>query len=220
MAVSQLYPDLLDDNEREAPISSFDYVPRFLSGEDESVSAAERGTATHTFMQFFDFDRVDKYGVEKEAEYLAENGFIFESDLKKIDVRGIKRFFDSDIAKSMRSAKKIWREKRFILAFDAEGFTLDEQLKEKLKGEKMLVQGVIDCAYEDGDGKIVLIDYKTDHFARGTPREEIINTLRERHMRQLTYYKKACRELFGEVSHVYVYSFALGDTVEIFTEDK
>ena len=218
-AVSKLYPDLLDENETEAPTCSFDYVPRFLSDGGEEVSAAERGTATHTFMQFFDFDRVKAHGVRAEAEYLAENGFIFKDDLKKIDFRGVERFFDSDIAQKMRKATKIWREKRFILAFDASGFTEDDALREKLKGEKMLVQGVIDCAYEDDDGKIVLIDYKTDHFKRGTPREEIISTLADRHKRQMTYYKKACAELFGEVSHVYIYSFAVGDTVEINTED-
>ena len=215
VAVSDLYPDLLDDGEEEVKEAKFDYLPRFLSEEDEYVTAAERGTATHTFMQFFDFDRAEKDGVRAEIEYLARRKFIYDTDVSKIDVRGIERFLRSDVAKKIRSAKEVWREKRFILSFDAKDFSEREETREALGDEKLLVQGVIDCAYRDGDGKIVVIDYKTDHFKRGTPREEIEKTLRERHTRQLMYYKKACDMLFGEVSRVLIYSFALGDTVEI-----
>ena len=215
VAVSDLYPDLLDDGEEEVKEAKFDYVPRFLSEEDEYVTAAERGTATHTFMQFFDFDRAEKNGVRAEIEYLAERKFIYDSDVSKIDVRGIERFLRSDIAKKIKSAGEVWREKRFILSFDAKDFSEREETRSALGDEKLLVQGVIDCAYRDGDGKIVVIDYKTDHFKRGTPRDEIEKTLRERHTRQLMYYKKACDMLFGEVKSVLIYSFALGDTVEI-----
>ena len=216
VAVSDLYPDLLDDGEEEIKEAKFDYVPRFLAGDDEYVTAAERGTATHTFMQFFDFDRVEKDGVRAEIEYLARHKFIFDTDKKKIDVRGIEMFLRSDIAKKIRNAKKIWREKRFILSLDAADFSMNDETKAALGDEKLLVQGVIDCAYLDDDGKIVVVDYKTDHFARGTARDVIEKTLIERHTRQLMYYKTACDKLFGEVKSVLVYSFAIGDTVEIF----
>ncbi|MBO4429299.1 MAG: UvrD-helicase domain-containing protein, partial [Clostridia bacterium] len=215
VAVSRLYPDMLDDSETEVKTASFDYVPRFLASEDEGSTAAERGTATHTFMQFFDFGRVEQYGVKREIKYLAEKKFIFDSDVDKIDVRGLERFFKSDLAKKIRASSEVLREKRFMMSFPAEEFTSSDELKTKLEDEKLLVQGVIDCAYRDEDGKLVLIDYKTDHFKRGTPREEIEKTLRERHTRQLGYYRRACEEMFGEVSHVYIYSFALGDVVEI-----
>lgn len=220
VAVSELYPDLLDEGEEEIKEASFDYVPRFLAGTDDDATAAERGTATHTFMQFFDFDRVEKNGVRAEIEYLAERKFIFDADVPKIDVRGAEMFFRSELAKKIKSAKEVWREKRFILSFDADEFTKDETTRAALKGEKLLVQGVIDCAYRDGDGKIVVIDYKTDHFKRGTPRAEIESVLRERHTRQLMYYKKACEMLFGEVSRVLIYSFAINGTVEIYGGQK
>jgi len=215
VAVSRLYPDLLDESETEEKTASFDYVPRFLSGDDDGATAAERGTATHTFMQFFDFDRVEKNGVDGEIRYLKENKFIFESDAEKIDIKGLEKFFRSDMAKKIRSSREVFREKRFMLAFPADEFTESAELKSKLKHENLLVQGVIDCLYRDDDGKFVLVDYKTDHFAKGTAREEMEKVLRERHTRQLTYYKKACQTLFGDVSHVYIYSFALGGTVEI-----
>ena len=60
-------------------------------------------------------------------------------------------------------------------------------------------------------------DYKTDSFRRGTDAEYIRETLRRRHRLQLGYYKYACEKMFGKpVSHVFIYSFALGDAVEIY----
>lgn len=217
-AVSDLFPGMLDDdgaardNDDE---ESFSHVPRFISEQDDE-SASRRGTATHTFMQFFDFDRVKNHGVNGEIRYLVEQKFLFCDDAELIDKRALEKFFSSPLAQKMRNAKRIFREKRFIIGLDASLFTDDDELKKSLDGEEMLVQGVIDCAFEDEDGKITVVDYKTDHFKRGTPRDEIEKTLISRHSRQLGYYREACRAMFGEVRHVYVYSFAIGDTVEIF----
>lgn len=217
MSVSKLYPEMLDENDddmKTASESDFGYMPQFLREESGGATAAERGTATHTFMQFFDFDRVYSNGVRTEVEYLASKRFIYPDDVSRIDVRGLERFFASPLAKSMREAREIYREKRFMLNIPAEEFTSDEKLKIELSGESLLVQGVIDCVYRASDG-LVLVDYKTDSFKRGTPREEIESVLRERHSKQLMYYKRACNELFGKIEHVYIYSFALGDVVEI-----
>ena len=96
-------------------------------------------------------------------------------------------------------------------------FTEDEKKKKLYAGEEVLVQGVIDCVIFDKNGEAVLIDYKTDSFRRGTDAEYIRETLRRRHRLQLGYYKYACEKMFGKpVSHVFIYSFALGDAVEIY----
>ena len=221
MSVSRLYPEMLDEKDDEmktAENSDINYMPQFLREESDGSTAAERGTATHTFMQFFDFDRVYKNGVLAEMEYLAAKRFIYPEDVSRIDVRGLERFFASPLAQSMREASEIYREKRFMLNIPAEEFTSDEQLRAELSGEALLVQGVIDCVYRADDG-LVLVDYKTDRFPRGMPREEIVSIMTERHSRQLAYYKRACTELFGKIDHVYIYSFALGDVIEILKED-
>ena len=215
VAVSNLYPDLLDEGETQIESSELTYTPRFLSAEDEEFTAAERGIATHTFMQFFDFERVKNHGVKGEIEYLAEHKFIFDADVPKINVYKLDKFFGSELARRMRESKRVIREKRFMLSFPASDFTEDEVLRERLVDESLLVQGVIDCVFEDDDGKYVLVDYKTDSFPRTVPREEIIKTMKQRHSRQLGYYKRACERLFGEISRIYIYSFALDDVIEL-----
>jgi ATP-dependent helicase/nuclease subunit A len=131
-----------------------------------------------------------------------------------MDVPRLEEFFRSDLAKKIMASPHVFREKRFMIKFPARLFTEDGVgIPED---EKILVQGVIDCAFVDENGELILADYKTDFFGRGTPRGFIEKTLRERHSRQLGYYKLACETLFGKLPmHTYIYSFALNDTVEI-----
>jgi len=46
---------------------------------------------------------------------------------------------------------------------------------EACHGETLLLQGVVDCYFEEPDG-IVLVDYKTDYVAPGN-----VETIRERY---------------------------------------
>ncbi len=219
LSVSALYPTILDEADTGEMLSEdMDVamtVPNFLlREEDENITAAQKGTAMHTFMQFCDFERVLQNGVRAEIEYLANKKFIFESDKEKMDVRRLEAFFRSDLAKKIMSSSDVFREKRFMIKFPAHLFTEDGAgIPEN---EKILVQGVIDCAFLDENGELILVDYKTDFFREGTPRAFVEKTLKERHGRQLGYYKLACETLFGKLpAHTYVYSFALNDTVQI-----
>ncbi|MGN1095549.1 MAG: PD-(D/E)XK nuclease family protein, partial [Eubacteriales bacterium] len=221
LSVSRLYPDVLDDDgsldisdigEEKTSVP----VPKFLLSEEEGRDSAAAGSATHLFMQFFDFDSVEKLGIDGETERLVREKFIFAADAALIEKRALSRFFESDLAKMMRKSKRIYREKRFIINYPAENFTKEDEKKLSLSGETLLVQGIIDCAFFDENGKLILVDYKTDHFARGTPPDEAEKILKERHSRQIGYYKYACSEMFGaECDHAYIYSFALNKTIEI-----
>ena len=219
LSVSELYPTILDEADRGAELSEdVDLtmtVPNFLLREkDETVTAAQKGTAMHTFMQFCDFDRVLKNGVSAEIDYLASKRFIFEADKEKMDVRRLEAFFQSTLAEQIMASDEVFREKRFMIKFPANLFTEDSS--DIPENEKILVQGVIDCAFIDGNGELILVDYKTDFFSKGTSRAFVEKTLRARHSRQLGYYKLACETMFGKLpAHTYIYSFALNDTVEI-----
>ncbi len=219
LSVSKLNPTVLDEPDDSAEISDVPTVtsmPNFLRKEEDSlITAAERGTAMHTFMQFCDFGRVRADGVEKEISRLAEEQFIFETDKAKMNVRKLERFFESSLAAAIFASERVYREKRFILKYPARLFS-DAEDKDVLENEEVLVQGVIDCAFYDKDNELVLVDYKTDFFPRGTPRNKIEAVLRERHSRQLGYYQFACEKIFGVFpKHTFVYAFALDDTVEI-----
>ena len=223
LSVSRLRPDALDEEDNslhtdeelaesapaEAP------VPKFMLTEERAPGGAERGNATHLFMQFFDFASVDENGIEAEIERLEKNKFIFPGDAVLINRYALKRFFSGELAKQMRKSKRIYREKRFIINYPAENFSENEEMQNDLRGEKLLVQGIIDCAFFDENGELILVDYKTDSFPN-TPADEAERILIERHSRQIGYYRRACLEMFGvQCAHAYIYSFALNKTIEI-----
>ena len=82
--------------------------------------------------------------------------------------------------------------------------------------EELLVQGVIDCFFFDSEGKVWLVDYKTDHFPKNTPENEVENELIRRHKEQMYYYRLALGRLCGrEVSYTRIYSFHLGRSVSL-----
>ena len=219
LAVSKLYPAVLDEYTTETePIAPAMYVkPKFLLPEQERATGAERGTATHTFMQFCDFNNVSNNGVENELARLTEKGYIDKRNSSLVNVEKIKEFFKGQLFNSLLNAKKVWRERRFNIKLSASDFTQNTELKEKYADESILVQGVIDLLFVDENDNLVLADYKTDWFSD----KDIISgnaekILIERHKTQLSYYAEACEKMFGKkVDRILIYSFALGKTIEI-----
>ncbi len=218
LSVSRLYPDVLDDDGAADMAYSEDEaaaIPEFMR-ESTEQSGAARGNATHLFMQFFEFDSLKKLGIAGEIARLEKEKFIFPSDASLIDKRALARFFSSELAEKMEKSPRVYREKRFIINYPAEDFTEEERTRLALSGEELLVQGIIDCAFFDERGELILVDYKTDFFPRGTPLDEAETTLRARHSRQIGYYKYALEKMFGvPCARSYIYSFSLNKTIEI-----
>ncbi len=217
LAVSKLYPGVLDEYTTEAQqIAPSMYVkPKFLL--PDRATGAERGTATHVFMQFCNFENACKNGVQAELARLVEKGFIDEHNAKLVNREKVKDFFNSELYRSLLNAKKIWRERRFNIKLPASSFTQNMSMKEKYTGEYVLVQGVIDLLYLDENDRLVLSDYKTDWFSN----EDILSgdaekILIERHKNQLSYYAEACKKMFGRnVDSILIYSFALGKAITV-----
>ncbi|MBE6600322.1 MAG: hypothetical protein E7640_03890 [Ruminococcaceae bacterium] len=224
LSVSKLYPTVLDDDGAatldESNLPELVSKPLFMleDGEEkEKATAAERGTATHVFLQFCDFSRAER-SVREELSRLTAERFIPEGTAALVNVRQLEKFFESKLYLSLKHAKKIYREQRFNLLLPAETFTGTESLKLNLEGENLLVQGVIDLVFEDENGDITLCDYKTDYLTK----DELCDTaaakkkLVARHGQQLAYYSEAVTRLFGRApARVCIYSLPLGDTVEI-----
>ena len=180
---------------------------------EKKASAAEKGTATHLFLQFCDFDLSEKYGVEKEAQRLFECKYISERFLSEINYSDLNAFFSSPLFAQMKNAKECRREFRFNVNFPASDFSSVNP--PAFEDENILVQGVVDCLIEDERG-IKIIDYKTDRFSEYhmRDREKCRKVLRERHSRQLGYYKKAIESLFSRpVYETSIYSLCLGEEI-------
>ncbi len=225
LSVSRLYPDILDEAEGEtATISDEDIslaeAPSFMLCGKEKFTSAQKGTATHTFLQFCDFKMVEKYGVKEEIARLTERGFITRELGDAINIPHLEAFFKSDFYLSLGNASRVYREQRFNIKLPAVSFTQNEDLRAELQGEFLVVQGVIDLIIVGSDGEITLCDYKTDYLTN----EEIMDAslakkkLTERHSQQLSYYRRAVCEIFGkEPRRVCIYSLPLGDALDIET---
>ena len=210
VSVSRLKPNLLDGTENDEIDLTKELAlkPRFLSGEETAITGADRGTATHLFMQFCDFENLEKNGYENELKRLLDNSFISAADANIINKEHICLFKESSLFSIMRSAKMIKREFRFNVMLEADEFSADPELKR----QKILVQGVIDAVFEDADGKLILVDYKTDKVTN----ENYESLLKERYISQLSYYKKAIELIFEKpLDKVLIYSVPLSKTVKI-----
>ncbi len=219
LSVSRLYPAVLDeiDQPPEVTETQMARLPRFLEGEAQATPA-ERGTATHVFMQFCDFELVLRHGVHAEIGRLIEKKFIPEHYRALIRTDALEQFFRSPLFERMRSARRLWRETRFNITLPAASFTEQQELRGALGDERILVQGVIDCFFEDADGAVTVVDYKTDTFTRAqhADPEECARILRQRHGAQLGYYRLALAELLGRTpEHTLIYSFDLDREIEL-----
>lgn len=188
--------DLFNHSERR------EIVPQFAkeSGERE-VSGTERGSAVHKVMELLDFSTEN---VEEAIRVMVEKGFLSKESADLVSIAKIEKFLKSDLAHRMALAQKagtLKREQPFVLGLDA-----SEVKKEYPKGETVLLQGIIDAFFIE-DGKIVLVDYKTDVIK--TPSE-----LMERYKIQLVYYEQALTRITGlPVKESVLYSFSLGEEV-------
>lgn len=232
LSVSKLYPGVLDEDVgeeltvTEEKYSFTEKRPLFLDSNisDSSATGAERGTATHTFMQFCDFslfspdDTAESLTkkIEGEAERLAERKFITKRAAKLINTKKIAEFFGSGLYRGIKASTRVWREKRFNVCLPASDFTTEENLAKELSGETILVQGVIDCFFENPDGTLTLLDYKTDYIKDGMTKEEVSKLLRDRYFLQLSYYRSALEKIsMKKVVRTVIYSFGSGFEIEI-----
>lgn len=238
ITVTKLYPQILDEDEDDGmPLydghRSFDRNedyhlpslkprPEFMIKEEIDANAAERGTATHVFLQFANFLRLRDKGAEYERERLLEEGYITRGMAEIIDMLQIEKFAKSSLMDKMIRSDMIKREFRFVSELDASKFTTSDELISKfdVNKVKLTVQGAVDCIFRDPDtGKLVIIDYKTDRFSVSDIRRTdgyVEKVLQLRHGNQLRYYRDICSEIFEEaVDSIYVYSTLLGKFIEI-----
>ena len=186
-------------------IGLIENVPEFAKNvENESIISARKGTLMHLFLESINFN---KEYLENDLELLKqdliEKKNVNVQELKYIDIKKIKTFLESDLVKKIRNCKFVEKEKAFCIKVG-----LDEILNKELN-ETILVQGIVDLYGIKEDGKIILVDYKTDYVK---DEAELI----KKYYVQLKLYKKALEEgLEKEVSEVYIYSLYLGKEIKV-----
>ena len=179
--------------------------PAFMSSG--GLTPAQRGTATHKFMQFSDYAAA-RADIESELARLVDGGFLSEDEGKAVNIGAAKRFFMSPLAERIFASDNVMREKKFAALFPAKFFY--PELTGEAAEEKIVVQGIADCVFVE-DGELVIVDYKTD---TGVDAEALL----DRYSAQLEIYREALSQALGmPVKETLLYSFFMNSTVKVGT---
>ena len=170
---------------------------------ERGISPTAKGTAIHRFMQFCDFDKA-KTDLLAEIDRLYDWEYITLTEKEAIDYEPINAFFESELFRRITKAKRVEREMRFLTELPAS--SIKENLSENAAQQNVVIQGSVDCIFEEADG-IVVVDFKTD---RAKNPEDLI----ESYSAQLEIYSKACEKIFNKpVKQRVIYSFSLNKEI-------
>ena len=177
-------------------------TPQFL--QDRPLTGREKGSATHLFMQFVRYEAcTDEPGVRAELQRLQVQKFLTPRQAEAVDVQKILRLFSSPLGKTLLSAKTLRREFKFSILTDAEAYSPEAA------GEQVMLQGVVDCFWQEPDG-IVILDFKTDYIDGDLQRKA------ERYAPQLHAYAAALSRIFQTpVKKTILYFFSANQPIEI-----
>ncbi|MEE0931499.1 MAG: helicase-exonuclease AddAB subunit AddA, partial [Clostridium sp.] len=187
--------------------------PKFLK-EEKGLSAAERGTVIHYVMQRLNYDRVSTISeIKAQIEEMVLDNSLTEKEASTVWYKKIYNFFNSNLGKRLLKAYKDERLVSRELPFFTELSSVEykpELNKDVYIDEKIRLQGIIDCFFEEEDG-IVLLDYKTDYVE-----EEKVDEIIERYRAQLKYYKDALEKITEKrVKESYLYLFGIDKEIKV-----
>lgn len=152
-------------------------MPLFLQTTSK-FSNTELGTITHMIMEKISIKKHTTESIEIELQKMVDKELLTQEEKYSIQIASLVKFFESDLGKRLINAKEVYREQSFLM-----------------KDEEALIEGIIDCYFIETDGKLVLIDYKTD---------KVISE--EKYHAQLKMYKKALEEAYKiAVDETYIY---------------
>ncbi len=179
--------------------------PRFAA-EEFGLTPAQKGTALHLVMQYIDFARTDTAAaVEAEIRRLVEGAYLTPQQGQAVRPEKITAFFASPLGRAVRGSAALHREFKFSLLADAGDYYPDAGA-----GERVLLQGVVDCYFETEQG-ITVVDFKTDRVT-----EQTAAARAEEYRGQLAAYSRALAEITGRpVTRRVLWFFALDRAVDL-----
>ena len=182
------------------PIQRPDFIAR-----EKGLTPTERGTALHLAMQYLPLEGDHSpEAIGAELDRLAAGGFLTHLQREAVDPAVPAAFFASDLGKRLLASPEIHREFKFSLLVPASDYGPG------LEGEEVLLQGVIDCWFAEGDGLTVL-DFKSDRIRPGGE-----GARAEEYRPQLEAYSRALERVTGrKVFRRVLWFFATGQPWEL-----
>ncbi len=186
--------------------------PKFIM-EEKGLSKAEKGTAMHFVMQKLDLNKVNLLNeIKEQIKDMFEKGLITKDEEESINIFKIQKFFKSNLGqrllKAYKENKQVFRELPFITEIPVK--RIEKDLIDKIfNNEKLRLQGIIDCFFEEDDG-IVLLDYKTDYVENGKEKEIL-----DKYRVQIDLYTETLERVIGKkVKERYLYLFGIDKEVK------
>ncbi|MGG4217394.1 helicase-exonuclease AddAB subunit AddA [Paenibacillus jamilae] len=193
--------------------------PKFMG--NQRLTPTERGTVYHTLLLHLPLDGVMSAEVIEETKArLLNQRILLDVHAKALDTNKILRFFSSELGERLLGSSRIQRELPFTYTMRATDYwnhslpaVLPEQntVTEDGQGDKVLMNGIIDCLFETPEG-LVLLDYKTDRITEyRTP-----SHLTDQYRFQLELYARVIEEITGKkVAEKWLYFIEAGESVQL-----
>lgn len=164
-----------------------------FSMERDRISSMQTGTLMHLVVEKLDFAEAAAHGrqyIRETIDRLCEDGTITDEEAAAVRIDNIEAFFRGEPGKRAAMSKHLYKEREFIL-------------RRNVKGADTIVQGIIDCYFEEEDG-IVLIDYKNSYAGNEERERELVRMYEG----QIDIYREALEIASGKpVKEAYLYLF-------------
>ncbi len=172
---------------------------------ESGTEGRDYGSAIHAALQYIRYEAcTDVDHVRQEIDRLVAERFISEKQGELVDCGKLARFFATDLGRKLRREKDVLREFKFSILDDGSDYG------DGLEGERILLQGVVDCALMEEDG-ITVVDFKTDRVT-----EETVAGAAERYRPQVEAYADALSRIFEKrIKEKCLYFFNLERFVEL-----
>ena len=169
-----------------------------------ALSASERGTAMHLFMQFVRYEACQsRESIAAEVQRLEAEQYLTHLQAQAVQQEKILTLFSSDFGRRILNGQALSREFKFSVLADG------SMLEPEAAGEEVMLQGVVDCFWQE-DGGLVITDFKTDRLPNGTEERAA------HYAPQLRAYAAALSDIFGlPVKACYLYFFDAEEAVQL-----
>lgn len=178
--------------------------PQFVQAR-RGLTPMEKGTANHLFLQFADYRQcTDAAAIDAELRRMVAQEFLSPEQAVAVEREQILQLFHAPLGREILESLHVIREFKFSLLVDAGAYYPD------VAGERLMLQGVVDCILEESDG-LTVIDFKTDAIAPGAEGERA-----QFYCGQLAAYAKALSRIYRKpVKRQILYFFKTGCSIAL-----
>ena len=176
--------------------------PSFVEKKNQSK---DRGSAIHGALEHIRYNACgDADGIRQELSRMVEERFLTPEQAEMVDISKLAAFFATPMGKKLAAEENVLREFKFSILDDGTAYARE------LAGEKVLLQGVVDCAIVEEDG-IIVLDFKTDRVT-----DENLSDRVSHYRPQVEAYAQALQRIFEKnAKEKYLYFFQLDRFVKL-----